>query len=182
MSTVNRTSKEFRYFSFANATDMAAYPFTASDIPAILFNEQTGNVHYLSGTGIGATTSWSLACIRQVPKQIAFAASMTIDCSQGNSFQITDIVTSDFSLTLTNGVDGDSGTISYKQAAAGGKKCTGITVTGRTKEMDDLLTTINTTNALVANTHCILTYAFFTTGTDLLVRFWMNTGTAASFA
>lgn len=165
-------------YHFATTAERLAYPFSAEDLGAYVFDDQEGNVYQCMGSGIGAAMASQLGVIRQVPKQVAFAASMSIDVSQSNTWQITDIVTSDFALTLTNGRDGDSGTIVFKQAAAGGKKITGITVSGRTKEMDDALTTINTTNMLVANTLCILTYLYYTTASGVLVRFWMNTGAA----
>lgn len=168
-------------FHFDTTAERIAFPFTSNHLGSLVFDDQEDNVYLVRGSGIAPTMSFKLGAIRQTPKQLAFAASLTLDCSTSNSFQIADIVTSDFALTLINGKDGDSGTLIFKQAAAGGKKITGITVTGRTKEMDDALTTLNTPNMLGQNTHCILTYAFYTTGTDACVRFWMNTGAAAAF-
>jgi len=170
--------KTIPVFHFATTAQRLAYPFAETDIGGQVFDDEEGNEYTCMGAGIGAAMCSQLGSIRQVPKQVTFAASMSIDVSQSNSWQVGAIITSDFTLTLTNGRDGDSGTFAFKQAAAGGKKITGITVSGRTKEMDDLLTTINTTNMLVANTFCYLSYAYFTTASGAIVRFWMNTGVA----
>jgi len=169
--------KTIAVYHFATTAQRLTYPFAARDMGAQVFDDQEGNTYWCMGEGLGAAMCHQAGSIRQVPKQVAFAAGITLDVSQSNSWQMTDIVTADFALTLTNGKDGDCGTFTFKQAAAGGKKITGITVSGRTKEMDDALTTVNTTNMLVANNKCILTYAFFTS-VDACVRFWMNTGSA----
>jgi hypothetical protein len=172
-----KEGQQLYVFHFDTTAEMLAYPFVPEDLGATVFDDQLGNVYTCMGSGIAPALCSQLGSIRQVPKQVVYASAITLDLSQSNSWQMTDIVTADFALTLTNGKDGDCGTFIFKQAAAGGKKITGITVSGRTKEMDDALTTINTTNMLVANNKCILTYALYTS-VDACVRFWMNTGAA----
>jgi hypothetical protein len=121
-----------------------------------------------------------LGAIRQTPTQFAFSTTPSINASLNNSFQMTDIVTADFALTLTGGQDGDCGTISFKQAAAGGKKITGITVSGRTVLMRDDLTTINTGAMLTANAKVVLDYQFLT-AVDAVVLVGIRSGVAAAF-
>lgn len=123
---------------------------------------------------------WPARVFRSTPTSRVFAASMTIDVSQSNTHVISTIVTSDFALTLINFQDGDCGEIVFKQAAAGGKKITGITVAGRTALMGDSLTTLNTTPMLVANAKCRLTYDFFT-AVDSVVVLNMVAGIAAAY-
>ncbi len=119
--------------------------------------------------------------VRQTPSTQTYSSSMTFDVSTNNQFEVSTIVTADFAITLTNGQDGDCGTISFKQAAAGGKKITGITASGRTIKMDAGLTTINSTTMLVANSDCVLTYIYQTTGTDVVVLVSMMATVAAAY-
>ncbi len=120
--------------------------------------------------------------LRQTPAQIVFAAAMVADVSLNNQFQVTGIITTDFALTLLNGQDGDRGTIAFKQAAAGGKKLTGITVAGRTVTMDAALATLNTAEMLVANTHVVLGYHYVTDGGNATVRMNVVAAVAAAYA
>lgn len=118
--------------------------------------------------------------VLQTPTQFAFGASVSLDVSANNQFQMTDIVTSDWALTLTGGASGDRGTITFKQAAAGGKKITGVTVSGRTVVMRDNLTTLNTAAALVANAKVTLYYEF-QTSVDAVVSLDIKAEIAAAF-
>lgn len=151
--------------SFASLTSkpttLAGYGISDAASDAELAAAVASSLQKSGGTMTGA--------IRQTPGQVTFAAAMSINVASNNQFQVTEIVTSDFALTLTGGQGGDCGTIAFKQAAVGGKKLTGITVAGWSVKMDASLDTLNTDEALVANAHVVLTYQFVIEGGDSVV-------------
>jgi hypothetical protein len=182
---------------FRTTAERLAYVPTTEEIGFLYRDLEDGEMYFararVAGTGgwislsdaaggpfLPLTGATMTGAIRQTPVQFAFGASVSLDVSAGNAFQMTDIVTSDWALTLTGGASGDCGTIAFKQAAAGGKKITGVTVSGRTVLMRDDLTTLNTTAALVANAHCVLYYEF---GTDVnaVVQLGIKAGVAAAY-
>lgn len=157
--------------------------FFGSGAPTMSANK--GALYLESATGLpyynaSGSTSWTAlasssgttfsGAIRQTPAAATISAgATTIDVSTNNSFQIATQITGDFTIALTNGQDGDSGAIAWKQASAGGKKVTAVTASGRTILMAGTQTTINTTAALVANAPVVLTYSYDTQGGDAVV-------------
>jgi hypothetical protein len=91
-------------------------------------------------------------------------------------------MTQDTTFTFNNPTPGRTLAITLKQAAAGGKKITAITVTGYTVEMDDSLATINTPGFLTANAHVVLFLTLAQFGPDLIAKASMSANRAVSFA
>lgn len=172
---------------FATTAALQANIFVQADVGALVPDLQAGLIYRVARPGPGsfACTLFGsqLGPVRPTPAEVALVANAaSLDLSANQRFQLTAIITADFALTLANGQDGDIGSFDFKQAAAGGKKITGITVAGRTARMRDTLTTVNSTAALVANAHNRLSWEFATEGGNAVVIFNMTSTIAASFA
>lgn len=81
------------------------------------FLRATGDWEPLGGGSVASTISGGV---------------LTLDANAGNLFQVATAVSGDFSITITNGSDGDFLTVILKQNGTGNHRLTGLTAAGRT--------------------------------------------------
>lgn len=109
------------------------------------------------------------------------ANAATLDVSAHDFWQLGTAVAAGFTLTLTNGADGDAGTILYKQDGTGGRKVT-IAASGRTLVTAPAsIAKINSTTVTAASASVVLTYYYYSAGGTSYVLLSASDTVAADF-
>lgn len=187
-------------WSLATYAERAALELVASDVGRVAFVAEDNQFWILTDDDGGEGPVWfSLTdtaepwtedlVYRATSRTVAaktFAGAMTFDLTTALHWACT-LITSDFTIALANGEDGDEFTIALPQATGTPRSITAVTATGRTMLMRNDLTQLNTAAFLVASSRNMLVGRFETLNGTPVVFLDLVTGTplvvgAQSFA
>lgn len=109
-------------------------------------------------TALGAVTAVAL---RVTPQTVGFAASITLNANTGNDFLI-DVLTGNCTITWSNALSGNQGSVSVRQDATGGRTVTFTPPAGYTLRRDSAVADLAA--AASPNAITVYTWAFFPIG------------------
>lgn len=145
----------------------------------VQYTPELGLVTYAAGEGfyigdVRVATSADIVPVPSLPTPVTFSDTLVFDLSAGKSYEVSQI-TSDFTIEIDNGTDGDEFSIVFKQSSGGGNVITDVTVPERSVVMNDRLVQLNTPNFLTASTLGILTGKYHSMGRTQYVFLDMET-------
>ena len=117
------------------------------------------------------------------PTAQSFSATPTFDVGANDDFSMA-ALTADIAITLSNPAVGKSGQIAVVQDGTGGRKITGITVSGFTVRCFNAGALVNTPEFLAASARSVLTYKMYTVNSVQICAVWVDSdgNVAADFS
>jgi hypothetical protein len=115
--------------------------------------------------GLSTSGGTLTGALRQTPQGFTYAPSRTLDVSTNNQFQLTNMLTGAMALTLSNGQDGDTGTITVVQDG-NGLRTISVGAVGRTVVQ---LNPLNSAQFKTAGARSVLTYQYKTVNSNALL-------------